>query len=64
MEYKNHFWGGKREGSGRPKGVKTKPVRLNEREIELINLIRKEETLEVVLYWATAHASDKPEDYK
>lgn len=60
----NEYWGGKREGAGRPKGVKTKPVRLNDREIELINLLRKDDTLEVVYYWASVHAIDNPKDYE
>ena len=49
MSYINQWWGGKREGAGRPKKAPTKPVRLNAKEQELIKLIRDKDLLELFL---------------
>lgn len=64
MEYKNEYWGGKREGAGRPKGQKTKPVRLTDLEQELIKLVREEGTINEVFYWAKVHCNDDESLYK
>ncbi|GGE94851.1 hypothetical protein [Pseudoalteromonas gelatinilytica] len=45
--WKNEYWGGQREGAGRPKKEPTKPVRLNESEQKLITLIREKELIDL-----------------
>ncbi|MBB1407524.1 MULTISPECIES: hypothetical protein [Pseudoalteromonas] len=54
--YKNEYWGGAREGAGRPKKLPTKPVRLNDLEQELISLSREHDLLEVLLTYAKKNA--------
>jgi len=60
--YVNEYWGGKREGAGRPKGNKTKPVRLTEKEQELIQAIRDKNCLNSVSTWVNVHARSYPDD--
>lgn len=64
MEYKNEYWGGKREGAGRPKGEKTKPVRLTALEQDLIRLVREQGTINEVFYWANVHCKEDENKYK
>ena len=62
MTYKNEYWGGKREGAGRPKGEKTKAVRLNKLEEDLIKLIREQDSLNSVWYWVSVHCANDGSD--
>lgn len=64
MTYKNEYWGGKRQGAGRPKGEKTKAVRLNQLEEDLIKLIREQDSLDVVWHWVNVHCQNKESDYQ
>ncbi|MCG9736068.1 hypothetical protein L1D51_19060 [Pseudoalteromonas shioyasakiensis] len=45
--WKNEYWGGQREGAGRPRKEPTKPVRLNELEQKIISLIRDKDLLDL-----------------
>ena len=57
--YVNEYWGGKREGAGRPKGEPKKPVRITEREEYLLSLLRQHSLTEDIICLAQLKANSK-----